>query len=486
MAAHESAAPLRTGSPVGFEELSPHHPRRSSAGSLGIAAWLLFGWAAQPFYTVLTTFIYAPYFATGITTDPAQGQALWGFATSGAGLVVALLSPMLGAIADASGRRKPWMAGFGAMLAIGSFILWFGKPRDPTTIGPVLAAYALASIGAQCVIVFANAMMPTLVPPGRLGRLSGTGQAASYIGGLACLLVTLGWLAADPHTGRTVLGFEPLLGLDPTLRQGDRATGPLTAIWFIVFALPLFVFTYDELPQRPARDAVVRGLSALRETLRRLPRDRDLALFLFGNMIYSDGLIALFAFGGIYAAGTFGWSAVDTGTFGVLLAIAGSLGALVSGRLDDRFGPKAVIVGSLTILIIAAIAILSIDRDRIGFSIPVAPPMPGHGLYASTSERAYVAVGLVIGAVAGPLQAASRSLLMRLAPADRLTQFFGLFALSGNVTSFVGPFLVGAVTAAAASQKAGMAVLVAFFLFGALILSRVRVVGSPLSESHAI
>jgi len=445
------------------------------ASRIAIAGWVMFEWAITPFFTLLTTFVYAPYFAAGIVADPAHGQALWGFATSAAGLAIAVLSPMLGAIADASGRRKPWIAAFGAMLAIGATLLWFGKPNDPASIVPVLAAYAFGAIGAQCALVFLNGMMPTLVPSERLGRLSGTGWAAGYVGGLISLLVTLGWLAANPETGKTVLGLSPVLGLDATLREGDRATGPLSAVWFLVFALPLFLFTPDQPRKLAVGDAVRRGFATLGSTLRQLPDNRNLARFLLANLICADGLVALFAFGGIYAAGTFGWKTLDIGIFGILLTIAGALGAFVGGSLDDRLGPKAVIITCLAVLVVAAVAILSIDRDRVAFVVQVAPPVPGHGLYASTAERLYVAIGLAIGAVAGPMQAASRSLLVRLAPADRVTQFFGLFALSGKITSFVGPLLVGVVTAAAASQKAGMAVLVAFFLAGAFVMFRVRV-----------
>jgi UMF1 family MFS transporter len=191
-------------------------------------------------------------------------------------------------------------------------------------------------------------------------------------------------------------------------------------------------------------------------------------------MIYADGLIALFSFGGIYAAGTFGWGTIEIGVFGILLTITATIGALVGGTLDDRLGPKRVILASLVTLIVAGIAILLIDRDYVPFIGAVAPPGAGGGLFATTAERAYLAAGLLIGLAAGPLQAASRSLLVRLAPADRTTQFFGLFALSGKVTSFVGAFLVGVVTAALASQKAGMAVVIAFFVAGAILLARVR------------
>jgi len=398
---------------------------------------------------------------------------LWGFATAAAGLIIALLSPALGAIADAAGHRKPWIAGFSALLLVGSALLWFGRPADASSIVPVLAAFALGAVGAQCALVFFNSMMPTLVPRERLGRLSGTAWGVAYVGGLVSLAATLGLLAASPTTGKTVLGVAPPFGLDPLGHDGDRATGPFTAIWLVIFPWPLFAFTPDRPRQRGIADALRTGLGTLAQTIRQLPRERDLALFLLANMICADGLVALFAFGGIYAAGTFGWGTIEIGAFGILLTITGSIGAFLGGKLADRYGPKRVILGSLVILILSAAAILTIDPDRIGL-VSVAPPAPGEGLFASAAERAYLAIGLLIGAVAGPVQAAARSLLARLAPADRVTQFFGLFALSGKITSFAGPLLVGIVTAATASQKAGMAVLIAFFVTGALVLARVN------------
>src|SRR5262249_43535909 len=164
-------------------------------------------------------------------------QALWGFATAAAGTAIALLSPVLGAIADASGRRKPWIAGFGAMLVIGSSLMWFGKPGDPDVTPPLLFAYAIAAVGVECATGFNNAMMPTLVPPDRIGRLSGTGWATGYIGGILSLIIVLGFLAANPESGRTLFGFTPLFGLDPVSHQGDRISGPLTGVWFIIFVL---------------------------------------------------------------------------------------------------------------------------------------------------------------------------------------------------------------------------------------------------------
>jgi len=221
------------------------------------------------------------------------------------------------------------------------------------------------------------------------------------------------------------------------------------------------------------REALREGLTDLRRTLSELPKHKSMAAFLLANMVYTDGLVSLFAFGGIYAAGTFGWNTIQIGSFGILLAIAGSLGAWIGGKLDDRLGPKRVISGALIILLLSVIWILTVDRDHV-LLMQVAPPVPGGGLFAATAEKVYLLLGCLIGMAGGPLQAASRTLLIRMAPKDRIAQYFGLFALTGKVTSFVGPLLIGFVTWATASQKAGMAVLVVFFLAGLMLLRRVR------------
>ncbi|MFN5013868.1 MFS transporter [Bradyrhizobium sp.] len=447
------------------------YPRRAA-----VVSWIFFDWAAQPYFTLITTFVFAPYFAAHVAPDAASGQALWGFATAAAGIVIALLSPVFGAIADATGRRKPWIAAFGAMLVVGSCLMWIGRPGAPELIVPLLAAYVLATIGVEFATVFNNAMMPTLVPPERIGRLSGTGWATGYIGGIVSLILVLGFLAANPDSGRTLFGLQPLFGLDPVTHEGDRISGPLTGLWFIVFVLPMFLFTPDY-PARHRLGAAMReGLGQLQATLRSLPQQRDIALFLIANMIYTDGLVSLFAFGGIYAAGTFGWNTIQIGTFGIILAAAGTLGGWLGGKLDDRLGPKRVIAGSMTLLLLAIIAILLVSRDSILF-IPVTPAVPGGPLFASLPERAYLLLGCIIGACGAPLQAASRSLLIRMVPRDQVAQYFGLFALTGKVTSFIGPLLIGTVTALTASQKAGMAVLVLFFAAGLLLLARVTAHG---------
>jgi UMF1 family MFS transporter len=316
-------------------------------------------------------------------------------------------------------------------------------------------------------------MMPTLVPPEKIGRLSGTGWATGYVGGILSLVLVLGFLAANAQTGRTLFGLAPLFGLDPVTHEGDRITGPLTGLWFIIFVMPMFLFTPDYPAKRPVREAVREGLRELKQSLAVLPQQKSIARFLLANMIYTDGLVSLFAFGGIYAAGTFGWDTIRIGTFGIILAFAGTFGAWLGGKLDDALGPKRVITGSMLILLLSIVAILLVDKDSILF-VKVAPPVPGGPLFGGAAERAYLLLGCLIGAAGGPLQAASRTLLIRLAPKDRIAQYFGLFALTGKVTSFIGPLLIGTITAATASQKAGMAVLVVFFLAGLALLARVQ------------
>ena len=449
-------------------------PRRA------VTAWIFFDWAAQPFFTLITTFVFAPFFASALAADAAEGQALWGYATGFAGLCIALLSPLLGGVADRTGPRKPWIAAFGALLVLGSGMLWFALPGSALAVPIALAGFVIATIGAEFATTFNNAMMTRLVPPERLGWLSGTGWAVGYLGGLVSLALTLGLLAADPQTGKTLAGITPLFGLDAAAREGDRFSGPLTALWFVVFVLPMFLLTPDS-PRTGLglREAAQGGIGRLKATLAELPKLPALGRFLLANMIYQDALVALFAFGGIYAAGVFGWQTIELGVFGILLTVTGTFGAWMGGRLDDAIGGKPVVLGSIACLLFACLGILSLGADHVFFVVPAAPPAPGDGLFASLPEKIYLGLGLLIGLVAGPMQAASRSLMARLAPEGRIGEFFGLFALSGKVTSFLGPTLVALATSIFASQRAGLAVLIVFFLTGAVLLAGVNVKRAP-------
>ncbi|MBN9023228.1 MAG: MFS transporter [Rhizobiales bacterium] len=444
------------------------------ASRAAIASWLLFDWAAQPWFTLVTTFVFGPYFASQLAVDPVSGQALWGYGAAAAGLVIAVLSPVLGAIADTSGARKPWIAGFSALIVASAAVLWLAAPGVEGAVWIALAAFAIGTIGTEFATVFTNAMMPDLVEPDRMGRLSGTGWATGYVGGLISLVLVLGLLVANPATGRTVLGIIPPFGLDAAHHAGDRAAGPFTALWYAVFVMPLFLLAPDTPRRMGVRAAIRPGLRALRDTIAGLRHDRNLARFLVANMVYMDGINALAVFGAIYATSVFGWSAIEIGLFGVLLIVCGIIGSYLGGRLDDRIGAKRVGLGAILLLGLAAVAILSIDAGHVFFVVPVAPPVDGDGLFASAGERVFLAIGVGIGLTVGPVQSASRSLLTRIAPEGRMTQHFGLLALSGRVTGFMGPLAIGLLTTVSGSQRVGISVIAVLFLAGAALLWGVR------------
>jgi MFS transporter, UMF1 family len=453
---------------------APPQDHGETASRSTILGWLLFDWACQPFFTLVTTFVFAPYFAAALAPDPVTGQSLWGYATAGAGLVLAALSPVLGAIADASGPRKPWIAGSGLVFVVAATALWWAAPGARAGMAIALVGFAVATVAVEVAAVFNNAMMVHLVPRERLGRLSGAGWAIGYLGGLASLVVTLGFLASVPGTGRTYLGFEPLFGLDPAAREGDRATGPLAGLWFLAFVWPLFLFTPDVATNRPWTEAVRVGLVQVRATVADARRRPQIARFLVANMVYQDALVALFAFGGIYGAGVFGWGPTELGLFGILLTVTGTAGALVGGHLDDRVGARTVVLGAIVLFVCVCVGVLSLGRTHLLFVLETAPPSPDDGPFGTAPERMFLALGLVIGALAGPLQASSRSLLARLAPAGEAGRYFGLLALSGKVTSFLAPLAVALATDVFRSQAAGPAVLILFFAVGGWLLVGVR------------
>lgn len=436
-------------------------------GRLGRFGWAMFDWANQPLFTLISTFIFAPYFAATVVGNPVEGQALWGYAQSIAGLMIALLSPVLGAIADQTGPRKPWIAAFQVICIVASALLWFAVPNAPTgTLLLVMLAVVALTVGAECSIVFNNAMLPSLVPRDRIGRLSGSAWALGYVGGLVTLGIVLGGFSMPE---------QPLFGLDKETHEHARIVGPFTAVWIILFMAPLFLFTPDA-PRR-TRDydeAMRKGLQALVATLRELRHYRNILIFLLGRMASYDGLNALFVFGGIYAAGIFGWSITELGLFGILLNVIAAIGAFLGGRADDRFGSKITIQVATVGLMIAAFGIVSMTQDSVLFGIAVDGPKPDDGLFASTAERIFLVFGVIIGACGGPMQAASRTMMARLAPPEMIGEFYGLHALSGKATAFLAPAVIAALTQLSASQRVGIASILVFLGVGFALTMLVR------------
>lgn len=445
------------------------------ASKLGQFSWALFDWANQPFFTVVTTFIFAPYFANVMVGDPVKGQAAWAFTQSTSGVLIALMSPFLGAMADAGGRRKPYIFFFQLLLALGCAGLWWAFPGRPDLVGPISWAVVLATIGAEMSIVFNNAQLPSIVRPERMGRLSGLGWGMGYCGGLIALLIVLA-ISMPAMFGLAANNERPLFGLDPATHEVERLVGPASALWLALFVIPMFLFTPDAGgPRRmPLLEAAREGGRSLVGTVRRIGRFRNALTYLIAFMLYNDGLAAIIAFGGVYAAATFGWSTVTLGIFGIILTVFAIPGAFLGGRLDDWIGSKRTVQFAIMGVIVATLGIVSVSENRVFFFVPAGELVPTRALFGSFQEQVFMGFALLLGFCMGPMQAASRTLIGRLAPEGMSGEFFGLFALSGRATAWMAPLAIGIVTTTTHSNRLGVACVLFFLVLGFVLLWNVR------------
>ncbi|MGB0670253.1 MAG: MFS transporter [Rhodospirillales bacterium] len=410
-----------------------------AAGTRARLAWAFYDVAGSAFPTVIVTFVFAAYFTQAVAPDEVRGTELWGYAMSLSALGVALLAPVMGAIADRAGPRKPWIAASTVVCIVATVLLWRIEP-DIGYVTQALILVALANFAFELGVVFYNAMLPDLADRARIGRWSGWAWGMGYAGGLGCLVVALyGLVQADPAP----------FGLDAARAEPVRATAILAAIWFAVFALPLFVFT----PDRPSAGlgigrAAREGVATLLGTLRQLRHYRSIAWYLLARMVYIDGLNTLVAFGGIFAVGTFGFDYAELISFAIAINVTAGLGAAVFGWFDDRWGSKGTLLVSLTILSFFCAALLTIE-----------------------SKQLFWLVGVPLGLFIGPIQSVSRTIMAHMAPPELRTEMFGLYALSGKATAFVGPALFGAVTAMTGSQRMGMATILGFLIVGGALLA---------------
>ncbi|WP_209427235.1 MFS transporter [Pararhodobacter sp. SW119] len=439
-----------------------------------IWGWWWFDWANQPYNTLLLTFIFAPYFAASVAPDPVTGQAMWGWMNFAAGVIIAIFAPILGAIADNTGPKRPWILFWSFLYIVGASALWWAVPgADPALAFWILVCFAIGMIGLEYGIIFTNAILPTLAPREEIGRISGSGWAFGYLGGLAALVIMLLFLAENDR-GVTLIGIEPILGLDPDAREGTRAVGPFTALWYLVFVIPFFLWVKEPPQLAPVDPGAVRqGLRDLGTTLKRLPKHPSLLAYLGSSTFYRDGLNGIYAFGGIYAAGVLGWSIVQIGVFGILAATIGAIGCWFGGRADRRWGPKPVIVTCILVLILVCCVIVSTDRTMVVF----APVAAG----SAAPDVVFYLCGGLIGASGGALQAASRTMMVRQANPERMTEAFGLFALSGKALSFMAPGLIALATTLSESQRLGVSPLIGLFAIGLILLVWVKPEGEHTS-----
>ncbi len=436
-----------------------------------IWGWMAFDWATQPFYTLGLTFIFGPYFAavaaqhylgTGMTeaAADAQAQSIWGIGQSTAGVLIALSAPVLGAFADTSGRKIPWIIFFSIIYVVATAMLW-GLTPDGASLIFMLVIFYVGFFAAESALNFSNAILPSLGTNEEVGRISGSGSAFGYWGGVMALFIMLLFLAEN-DAGVTLLGNAPLFGLDPDLREGTRSVGPFIAIWFAVFMIPFFMWVRDTPTDKDATPAMGAVLANLWATLQSVFKRKSLFNFLIGSMVYRDALNALYAFGGVYAALVLDWQTIQIGVFGIIAAIAAAIATWIGGICDQKYGPKPVIITAIIALIIVCILIVGMSRDHLFFMTLEAG--------SSLPDTIFYICGATIGGAGGALYSASRSMMVRHAHPDRPTEAFGLFALTGKATAFLAPMLITIFTVATGNTQLGFLPVIFLFLAGLVML----------------
>ena len=406
-----------------------------------IWSWYFYDFGNSAFTTLVITFIYSTYFTKAIAENEIDGTYLWSQAIAITAVIVSLLSPILGAIADKGGYRKIFLT-LTTYMSIGATALLFFPIKGQILFALILVV--IANVNFELGGVFYNAYLPEIVSRKKIGRISGIGWGAGYLGGLLAMLVAMvGFVSPD----------VPWFGLDIDTGEHIRATNVLVAAWFFIFTLPAILYLKEKKVESANRIGIVvlNSIQALKKTFQEIKIYKNTVRFLISRLIYNDGLVTIFAFGAIYASGTFGFTFNEIMIFGIVLNIAAGSGAFLMGYIDDVIGGKLTIQISLIGLMIAVLL----------------------AVFANSKLLFWVS-GIIVGLFAGPNQSASRSLMGRLTPPDKINEFYGFFAFSGKLTSFLGPMLLGIFTKYFSSQRYGVAVVFIFFFVGFLLMRNVN------------
>ena len=427
-----------------------------------VFSWSIYDFANQPFTTLIVTFVYGTFFTQVIAENEIVGTLLWSRGIAITAIAVALLSPIMGAVADQGGYRKLYLIFWTWVSIIGTLLLWY--PQEGQIIF-ALTAFIIGNIGFELGGVFCNAFLPDIAPREKIGRVSGYGWSFGYVGGLIALTIALLFFIGLPE----VIPGTPIFNLDQTENIHIRGTNIMVAIWFAIFSIPTFLFVNQEKKPKSKIGVIMKeSIVQIKGTLRNVRQYREMTKFLIARLIYNDGLVTVFAFGGIYAAGTFDFSTADIILFAIVLNITAGLGAFMMGFLDDFIGGKRTIqISNYGLILACIIAVISPNRDLFNLAIPFI------GDVMITGKIMFWISGALIGTFSGPNQSASRSLMARFIPKHKENEFFGFFAFSGKATAFLGPFLLGYLTQAFGSQRYGVAVVLIFLVVGALLLRSV-------------
>ncbi len=436
-----------------------------------IWGWFFYDWAAQPFHTLLVTFIFGPYFVIvasqyylGLGQDEtladANAQIIWSRCLAITGLIIGFGGPIIGAIADTTGTRKPWIAKFSIVYVVSAFALWYTYP-DGSNMWLMLCLFGLCYIMAEYTYIFTNAQLPNLGSQEEIGKISGSGFGFGYVGGLLSLIIML-LLFVEQENGKTmILNLDPFFGLEASEKEGTRFVGPFVALWFILFMIPYFLWVHEDNSLKQKMNAK-EGIANLWASLRDLRHKKSLSAYLLSSMFYRDALNGLYMFGGTYAVLVLNWSVIKLGQFGIIAAISAAIFSWLGGFWDRRFGPKPVIVAMTLILTVVCFVIVNTSLTHVfGVPVPEGSNLP---------DLVFYTCGVFIGGMGGALQSASRSMMVRHTSPERATEGFGLYALSGRATAFLAPSLIAIVTSISGDARIGISPLVVLFIIGLILL----------------
>ena len=399
--------------------------------------YYLFDWGNSPFSTIVITFVFSSYFTNTIASNKIIGTSLWGWTIALAGLLIALLCPYLGYVADnKKSFSKKILIASTMIVVLFSFSLWFAEKN--INIFVFLGIIMLANIFFEIGQTFYNSQLINFKGNKKYGEFSGKAWASGYLGGIFCLIIILIFF---------LIPEQSLFELNEKKYENIRICGPLVGLWFLIFSFPFLLHCKGSKLSSNRKYL----FSDFLKNLKTISKDKNKLKFFVSRMLYTDGLITLFSFGGIYATGTFDFSFNDIIIFGITINITAALGAYAFGFIEDKIGIKKVIIISLTFLILICLLILII-KSKVYFWI----------------------FGSMLGLFIGSIQSSSRTALISLSNQNNINSLFGVYATSGKITNFLGPFLVATFTSIFASQKAGMATILIFLLLGLLLFSRVR------------
>jgi UMF1 family MFS transporter len=436
----------------------------------GAFSWALFEWARNPYVILCVIYVFAPYVATTVIGDPVRGQEMISSWHKMSGFIVALTAPFLGAAADRMGARKPALAVVLAILAPAAFIQWWAMPGEGgLPVWAVGAAIVVAGIAFNWTEVLHNSMLTRACTPAALPHVSGLGLALGNAASVLLLVFVLLTMALPGQVDWAFVPAEPWFGLDPAAHEPSRIVAPLSALWLVVFAIPLFLFTPDQRATGVSFLAAARdGVMGVVRTISKLRDHRNVAMFLVARMLYADGKTAILIFGGVYAAGVLGWELVEMLAFGVILSIFAVFGGFAGGWLDDAIGPKNAVALEIGVTLACLIGMVSMAPDAMFFVVPVDPAATvwSGPVFQTAPELAYIAIAMLIAISITAAYASSRTLMARLAPAGMEGEIFGLYALSGAATVWLGPLLVEHFTRTYDSQKIGFASIAILLVAG--------------------